>query len=388
MARPADFPARTGGLVRLVLDLRLVTLLLTLTTLLVNHHHVRPVVWPTLALAFMSYLPLRRWDQVAPVVMRHPLVLFADVCVAGAVLLLAGTDGPFVYFTLSTALLAGVLYGWIGASLFSALLLCEYWWAVSIHHALGLDGSGFQLIIGTPALYPIAGAAGAAVRGLLIREAGTEAALATAAERARLAREMHDSVAKTLHGISLSAAALPMWVRTSPARAEEEARELANAAEVAATEARQLIVGLRTDALDGDLAELVTQTADRWSGAAPFTIVTDAQDVGSVDVDTRWELISVLREALHNVERHACAQLVRVSLGTHRQDLVLSVEDDGCGFSPPRRLGELPRDGHYGVVGMAERAARVGGRLELHSRPGDGTTVTAVVPRRPPTARA
>src|ERR1700736_4455786 len=117
---------------RLVLDLRLITLLLTIISLLLTAHHIKLLIWLILALAAMTYLPLRRWERIAPTLMRHPAILFVDLVLAATLLVLAGTDSPFVYFTVCTALLAGALYDWPGAAFFSVLLVASYWLAAEI----------------------------------------------------------------------------------------------------------------------------------------------------------------------------------------------------------------------------------------------------------------
>jgi signal transduction histidine kinase len=128
------------------------------------------------------------------------------------------------------------------------------------------------------------------------------------------------------------------------------------------------------------LRTAVERIAAMWPAGSGFTVIAEVDDVEPVALDTRWELVNTLREALRNIERHAGARLVRV--GLHRADGVveLAVTDDGSGFAPPSRLEDLGRSGHFGLLGMAERMAHVGGRLHVNSRPGQGTTIRAVAP--------
>jgi signal transduction histidine kinase len=201
-----------------------------------------------------------------------------------------------------------------------------------------------------------------------------------AEERARLAREMHDSLAKTLHGIALSADGLRNWVQRSPEVAAAKANDLARAAEVASAEARQLIGNLRADAGDRPLDELLRATVTGWS-----------QDTGThtelhlgpmaLDATARYELLCVLREALRNVERHAEARRVVVTLADEGDRAWLEVRDDGRGFALDVSQAEAwQRAGHYGLVGMSERAERAGGSLEIRSTPGEGSTVRMNLP--------
>jgi signal transduction histidine kinase len=90
-------------------------------------------------------------------------------------------------------------------------------------------------------------------------------------------------------------------------------------------------------------------------------------------------LYRVAQEALANAARHADARFVRITLERDRESVRLTVTDDGCGFEVGR---VLEANGHLGLHGIRERAALVGGRAEIRSRPGQGTTVTVVAPLR------
>ena len=155
------------------------------------------------------------------------------------------------------------------------------------------------------------------LRGLLDRQAETESELAIASrERARLARDMHDSLAKTVSGMGFAALALARRIERDPEGAAEEARRLADDARQATREAREIIVGLRADA--GRAAAAGRRAAGR--GAAlerrrPASQVELAvEEVGELHPVAARELEWILREALGNVERHAQAGKVTVRL--------------------------------------------------------------------------
>ena len=173
---------------------------------------------------------------------------------AALILLLTPVGGPFFYFTLCTALLGGLLYGPAGAAIFSLLLVAVYLWSLSVRAGVDDIPYTFQTYVGLPALYPLVAAAGAAARRLLDRQAEAEAELAeeqgraaAEAERARLARDMHDSLAKTVSGIGFSALALSRRIERDPEGAADEARRLADDARQATRQAREIIVGLRQE---------------------------------------------------------------------------------------------------------------------------------------------
>jgi signal transduction histidine kinase len=98
-------------------------------------------------------------------------------------------------------------------------------------------------------------------------------------------------------------------------------------------------------------------------------------------VDVRYELVRILGEALANVERHAQATRVSVRVTGGDGRVELAVRDDGRGFQP-RKLTSWQADGHFGIVGMHERAGRAGGELRLETAPGTGTALTVAVSYR------
>jgi signal transduction histidine kinase len=323
-----------------------------------------------------TWIPLHFWDAVSPAILRHPAYLALEILLAAAILTLTGPQSPFFLFTLGTAALAGLIYGYPGALVLSALLVVSYLAVFQIRADIDGLPESFDNLVGAPALYPIA-ALSAAAAGEREREAAGER------ERARLARDMHDSLAKTVHGIALEAAALQRGIRRDPDAAIGKARTLAGDAEEAAREARGLIYGLRQDGV-GPLWETVRARAREWERETGVPVEVEAQEL-EVSPATAHELLQILAEALRNVERHARATQVRVELRQDDGRVVLSVADDGEGFA----AGADPVDGlHFGLVGMRERAALLGGELATTSGPGEGTTVTAAIPARVDRSRA
>jgi signal transduction histidine kinase len=388
---PTTASERVAALCRLIFNFRLIALFITLVSLPLHLDRGHTLLVAFLLALAASFVPLKFWDRVSPALLRHPSFLVLDLVLAMGILAITGADNPFFYFTLSTALLSGVLYGWAGAAVFSVLLLSGYWAGVAVRASVLANQDTVQLLFITPALYPLSAAAGAAVRRVLDKFGATEEALAVAVrntaierERARLAREMHDSLAKSIHGISLSAAALGGWVRRDPDRAEADAQRLSEAARTAVSEARRLIGDLRTDLPEEPLADAVRAVVDRWSLAAGIPVVIDVEDVDVSSAEARWELLAVLGECLRNVERHTHAQKVHVGLCSSGDAVRLEVTDDGEGFETPADPSAFSASGHFGLLGMAERADRIGGHFEVTSAPGAGTTVRAEVPANTP----
>jgi Cellulose binding domain/Histidine kinase len=218
------------------------------------------------------------------------------------------------------------------------------------------------------------------------RDAVASRQAAAAAERARLARDMHDSLSKTLDALALGAAALPTTL-DEPGRARRLAQTLRDASVHAAWESRQLIGELR-DAGSGLLdRDTVTTLGERWTRetGVPVTVTVDEVDVAE---ETAYELIWILREALRNIAAHAGARHATITLAPADDDgvsVTLTVTDDGRGFDVPPSLTPLQRAGHLGLVGMTERASICGGRLDVLSSAA-GTRIVATVPASPASA--
>lgn len=204
---------------------------------------------------------------------------------------------------------------------------------------------------------------------------------AVAAERARIAREMDDTVSKSLLGISMVAASLA----TAPQAAdrhtlERQLRELTRLARRAVSDARCVIHDLREEAL----RDQVRSVATAWGILTGIRVNLELAPGGEVSADIRSEIVAILREALRNVEQHARASQVRVVLRRARGLVVLSVADDGTGHRPPADLVGLRADGRSGLAGISDRARRLGGRLVIESRPGGGTRLQAEIPAPAP----
>jgi signal transduction histidine kinase len=378
---------RYGEVIRMLIVFRLLALAVTIVYIPAEGADA-PVLSVALVLAALaSWLPLRYWDWLRPRLLRHPALLAADLLLTLGILALTGPATPFFYYTLSTVAIAGVAYGWVGAAYFAVLEMAGYAGVLGLRAGAGFDPDGFQELVGLPALYPLTAAAGAALRGILRSQADAESSLAAATlvaaaseERSRVAREMHDSLAKTLHGVSLSATALARRVHRDPDAAAADAELLAGAAERAAAEARELITDLRADQLEAPLGNAVRDYVTGWSGATGIPVRVHVNNVELRSPSARYELFGILREALDNVNCHARAGSVEVTLQQRGDELAMRIADDGVGVPAGGDLLELEPPGHFGLVGMAERAERAGGRMELGPTPGGGTTVLVNLP--------
>ena len=375
---------------RLILNVRAGILLITLVSLREEEHRGL-VVAALLVASVASLVPVLRWERVGPILVRHPSYLAGELVLAALILILTGVDSPFFFFTLGTALLGGLVYGYPGAALFSVMLIVGYGYAIHLRSSIDSTLVDFRTIVVLPSLYPIVAVAGAGARRLLDRQAEAEQTLAdqertlaAQAERERLARDMHDSLAKTVHGIGFAALALSRRIEVDPPGAVEDARKLAADARTAAQEARELLSGLRgRDDAELPLPTAIRSEAARWAERTGVRIGGSLDDVGPLPSLALRELRWILKEALANVERYAHATRVDVHLRRLGGRVVLTVADDGAGFDVPDDLDQLA-GGSFGLRGMRERARLVGGDLSVESEPGDGTVISVWVPAGAP----
>ena len=217
--------------------------------------------------------------------------------------------------------------------------------------------------------------------GLLIAQRQDERA-ATAAERARLAREIHDTLAQRFAGIVTQLQAAEQAPDEAARRRHSDAAiELARDG---LAEARRSVQALRPAALDAmRLNDALRNVASSWSARTGIPVDFGVSGDGrTLSTDAEVALLRTAQEALANVERHARAHRVVLTLRSDARGTRLEVRDDGRGFDPAERHGRVPRpeEGGYGLVAMRERIESVAGALVVDSRPGHGTAVRAEVP--------
>ncbi|WP_110240377.1 sensor histidine kinase [Nocardioides gilvus] len=334
-----------------------------------------------LALTSMGGLALRSAPEL---LQRHPILAVVDGLVMTGLMVVLGTDNPLVLVTLSSCMVLGVLLPVWPAALAAVVLVGGYLVATLTD---GREEVDFLNTFGFPATFVSVVVLGHLFRLLTERKRRSELAYAdlitgaaAAAERSRLARELHDSTAKTLQGLALSAQSLPHWIEHDPSRACAQADEISTTAKDAITRLRRLLAAMRQDDHDQPFHESLETLASAVERTHGIRVVLELEPVPVSAPGVRYELLAAVREAMTNAAVHSGASRIRVSMRVVHDEVRIEVRDDGCGFSldvlPAREL-----EGHFGVRGYQERLALIGGRADLVTAQGRGTQVHLVAPQ-------
>lgn len=340
---------------------------------------------PAIAVAAGASYVLMRSARVRAFLGRHPLAVLADVTLVASLVGMIGPASPFALALCTSALLVGlwlpVLPGFLVLS-----TLMTYYLALLSERPVSADGITAYVIV-LPALFVTLWGLGLTVHRAAQAEANAQGALreaiaaaATGLERGRIAREMHDTVAKSHQAMAFTAASVQANVAQRPDIAARRAAELATDATRTIGEVRALMQELRDPPSVVPFADLVAQTIEEWRSRTGIDCTVDIEPVDVTDSLVRYEGLMCLAEALENVYRHAGACKVAVRLSAAQDQLRVEVSDTGRG-ADPNLINGPARRGHFGVVGMRERMSRVGGDLRIETGAGRGTTVSLTVHR-------
>ena len=202
------------------------------------------------------------------------------------------------------------------------------------------------------------------------------------AERARLSREIHDTLLQGLAALGVELEALASQVAPSDGETRDGLRRLRRQVGHSLREARESILDLRRHPMkSGGLIQSLTDLAENTSRRgvqADFT--ADGRLERSPDDEVDVQLLRIAQEAVSNALKHGHATHLHLALRSDADNIVLTVEDNGQGFAAEERQSSPGRGEHLGLLSMRERAERIRGRLAIVSAPGRGTTIQATVP--------
>ena len=220
-----------------------------------------------------------------------------------------------------------------------------------------------------------------------ISQLSAEAAFARAEERAlaerlTIARDLHDSLAKSVHGIRMLAETLDSSLASEHHPDAQLSHLIFESADEASREARLVLDGLRSGG-DEDVIGALTEEVNRWgarTGIAVSTNRSESQPQMPCSTEAMWQLQRIVGEILTNVEKHAQATSVNADFFYDKTHFYLDIYDDGIGLN--NRESDLNQEGHYGLTGLIERAESLGGHISIDSPPefADGTRIHLRVP--------
>ena len=340
---------------------------------------------------------LLRWGRTDGRIVTTAFFTVIDALLTVLLLVTSSRGGPVLHplpvgYVLVSALLMGIvtgtraLWAWLAPVAMGVCLLIVgapaplRWWETLVMLAIaGLANLGRHLESEAARVENLAGDV-AQIRAV---QAGTE-------QRLVLARDLHDTVAKSAAGMRMLAEVLHDSLEEEHSPHAADAALLLEAADALTSESRAVLDELRTTP-DGDLRRRLAHDAETWGRRLdlPVDIVIEGVPVEADDALT-WHAQRALGEMLSNVENHARAESVTIRVagvtGAETEPLrfLVEVEDDGIGL--PRRILEDPSNlrgsGHYGLCGVQERLASMGGRLSLRAREAGGTRIRATIPVR------
>jgi signal transduction histidine kinase len=207
--------------------------------------------------------------------------------------------------------------------------------------------------------------------------AATLEQLAVTQERNRMSRELHDTLAHTLSGLAVQLeAARSLW-QSAPDRSYAMLEDSLLATRTGLTESRKAIQSLRASPLEDlgltlALRNLAESAASRTGAVLSLELPTDLEKLAP---DVEQCIFRVAQESLENIVRHAEAQRLTFQMVREGTNLILSISDDGKGFDP----AQVDVQKQFGLKGLRERVAMFAGELQIHSQPGQGTTIRLIL---------
>ena len=363
----------------LVCDIRLGILLAGELGLLTSetsaqHYTVILLLW-----AGMSWLPM--W-----LIHRHPNLLInkwyfpcADLVSTGTIILtLPSFFEDALYLSLAYALASALLIG-LTSTIWTSI------WTAGIISVIAATRLGNVPMSSKAMIASALGICAGILLGHRLRvqfeEVGRLSAAATAAraderalaERLVIARDLHDSLAKSVHGIRMLTEALDASLQSEHHGCAPLSHTLFESADEASREARLVLDGLRVST-ESDAIGALADEVSRWSGRTGITATCNVAEPAphlSCSPESMWQLQRILGEALTNIEKHAYAHTVRFNARVKNNVLFVEVTDDGVGLRGAD-AGSSHSKGHYGLAGMQERAHALGAALTIDSRPEPG----------------
>ncbi|MFZ1756531.1 MAG: sensor histidine kinase [Caldilineaceae bacterium] len=212
--------------------------------------------------------------------------------------------------------------------------------------------------------------------------AASERSAGVLAERQRLAREIHDTLAQGFISVVTHLEAADQALESEPSTARRHIGQAAATARESLDQARRVVQDLRPEVLEGSsLAEAIQREADKWSArTGVVSTVTSTGTALPLPPEAEVTLLRAVQESLANVHKHAAASAVSITLSYMPDRVLLDVQDNGRGFQP--KTHTQSGGGGFGLTAMRQRAEALAGAVYVESSPGEGTTVAVEIPRQ------
>ncbi|MFN6462929.1 MAG: AAA family ATPase [Nostoc sp. DedVER02] len=196
-------------------------------------------------------------------------------------------------------------------------------------------------------------------------------------ERNRIAREIHDTLAQSFTGILLQVGAVTQVLADDPEATQVHLEMIEELARAGLAGARRSVSALRPRLLEeGNLESALHRIVAQMRSTTDTVLICETQGIAySLPTEVENNLLRIGQEALTNAVKYACAGEIRVELVYNKTQCILRVKDDGRGFG----VGSIPLSGGFGLLGMSERAERIGAQLTIQSQPGQGTQIVVII---------
>lgn len=202
-------------------------------------------------------------------------------------------------------------------------------------------------------------------------------------ERQKISRELHDRIGQDLSVLKIGLENLWQDCRNDCPDYQDRIKSLTYITQQTVDTVRELAYELRPPGLDQfGFAGTITKYCQDFSqktGLAVKTSFTGIHDL-VFDFDAEINLYRLIEEGLNNIHKHAQAKQAVIKMVASFPDIILRIEDDGLGFNPKKRLRALTNEKRMGLRSMQERAALLGGKMKVQSKPGKGTIISIEVP--------
>ncbi len=204
--------------------------------------------------------------------------------------------------------------------------------------------------------------------------------LTVTAERARMARELHDTLAQGVAGLVLQLEALDSQIeRGDDEQVAATLVQIKSRARAVLKTSREAIDDLR---LGSDhrsmILNSIAEEADKFTALTGIVCTLSLPESLTLPTSTTEHTLRFVSEGLANITKHATASAVSVRVQVRERDILLEIQDNGIGFDPAQMMR---RRGHYGLLGLQERARLVGGKFEIESAANAGTTLRLYLPK-------